>query len=138
LLWYWAKKIGALKDKKIIWSSELNKHDTAIIALSVDGVNYRSWEKKHPSLNKDPDFYDHKHNSCGFKYEIGGKESERGRMNYCTVLANPSQIVKVLVASSVIHSSSSTDTPPRPVENERQSSSKQKAAPTWPAKTGTR
>jgi hypothetical protein len=70
-LWYWPTKIGALKDKKIVWSSDLNSYDTAIIALSVDGVNYRSWEKKHPTLNKDPSFYDHKHNSCGFKYEIG-------------------------------------------------------------------
>jgi hypothetical protein len=59
-LWYWPTKIGTLKDKKIVWSSDLNSYNTAIIALSVDGVNYQSWEKKHPTLNKDPSFYDHK------------------------------------------------------------------------------
>ena len=69
-LWYWPKKIRALKKKKIVWSSDLQSNDTATIALTVDGVNYRAWEKKHPTLNKDPAFYDHKHHSCGYKYEI--------------------------------------------------------------------
>jgi len=69
-LWHWPKKIGALKYKKIVWSPDLQSHETAIIAFSVDGVNFRSWEKKHPTFNKDTSFYDHKHNSCGYKYEI--------------------------------------------------------------------
>jgi hypothetical protein len=70
-LWYWPTKIGALKDKKIVWSCDLDSNATAIIALSVDGVNYRTWEKKHPTFNKDSGFFDHKHNSCGLKYELG-------------------------------------------------------------------
>jgi hypothetical protein len=70
-LWYWPTKIGALKATKIVWSQDLDSHNTEIIAISVDGVNYSAWEKKHPTLNKDPAFYDHKHNSCGYKYEIG-------------------------------------------------------------------
>lgn len=70
-LWYWPKKIRALKAEKIKWHKDLDSHYTAIMAITVDGVNYRAWEKKHPTLNKDPKFYDHKHNSCGFKYEIG-------------------------------------------------------------------
>ena len=69
-LWYWPKKIHALKEKKIVWPADLDNHYTEILAISVDGVNFRSWEKKHPTLNKDPEFFDHKHNSCGFKYEI--------------------------------------------------------------------
>lgn len=69
--WYWPTKIGALKGKKIVWSLDLNRNATAIIALSVDGVNYRTWEKNHPTFNKDSGFFDHKHNSCGLKYEIG-------------------------------------------------------------------
>jgi hypothetical protein len=56
---------------KIVWSPDLDSHDTEIIAISVDGMNYLALEKKHPTLNKDPAFYDHKHNSCGYKYEIG-------------------------------------------------------------------
>jgi hypothetical protein len=70
-LWHWPRKIGALKGLKIVWSPDLDSHDTEIIAISVDGVNYSAWEKKHLTLNKDPAFYDHKDNSCGYKYEIG-------------------------------------------------------------------
>lgn len=69
-LWYWVKKIAALKVQKIVWNSALSRHDTEIIGLTVDGVNFRAWEKKHPTLNKDPAYYDHKHHTCGFKYEI--------------------------------------------------------------------
>ncbi len=65
-LWYWPKKIRALKGIKIIWSPDLDSNDTKIIALTVDGVNCAAWEKKHPTLNKDPACYDHKHNSCGW------------------------------------------------------------------------
>jgi hypothetical protein len=71
-LWFWPKKIGALKKIKIVWSEDLNSQQgSAIIAISVDGVNYRSWEQQTETLNRDPKFFDHKHNSCGFKYEIG-------------------------------------------------------------------
>jgi hypothetical protein len=59
-LWYWPKKIRALKGIKIIWSPDLDSNDTKIIALTVDGVNCAAWEKKHPTLNKDPACYDHK------------------------------------------------------------------------------
>jgi hypothetical protein len=33
-------------------------------------VNFAAWEVKHPTLNKDPSHFDHKHNCCGFKYEV--------------------------------------------------------------------
>ena len=69
-LWYWKRKIAALIKKVVVWSPELDSDETEIMAISVDCVNFRAWEKKHPTLNKDPKFYDHKHNSCGFKYEI--------------------------------------------------------------------
>ena len=69
-LWYWPKKIAALKESKIIWHSRLNDGNTAHMAVSVDGVNHAAWEKKHPTLNKDPAYYDHKHHCCGYKYEI--------------------------------------------------------------------
>ena len=69
-LWCWSKTIAALKEKKIVCSSDLYSNDTAIILLTVDCMNFSSWEKKHPTLNKDPRFFYHKHNSCGYKYEI--------------------------------------------------------------------
>ena len=55
-LWYWPKKIHTLKAKKIVWPADLDNHYTEILAISVDGVNFCSWEKKHPTLNKDPEF----------------------------------------------------------------------------------
>ena len=70
-LWYWPKKIAAMKKEKIVWRSPLNQDDTAQIPISVDGVNFAAWEVKHPTLNKDSSHFDHKHNCCGFKYEIG-------------------------------------------------------------------
>jgi hypothetical protein len=32
-----------------------------------------AWEKKHATLNKDPAYYNHKHNRCGYRYEIALK-----------------------------------------------------------------
>jgi hypothetical protein len=69
-LWYWPKKIAALKESKILFNEHIFQDDTAHLALSVDGVNFVAWEKKHATLNNDPAYYDHKHNCCGYKYEI--------------------------------------------------------------------
>ena len=44
-LWYWPKKIAALKKKVIVWPKSLKDQKTAIISLSVDGINFKSWEK---------------------------------------------------------------------------------------------
>ncbi len=60
-LWYWSAKIAALQGIKIVWSPDLDAPYTVIMALSIDGINFATWEKKHPTLNKDHDFYDHKH-----------------------------------------------------------------------------
>ena len=69
-LWCWPTKIAAMKKEKIVWHSQFDQGDTAQIPISVDGVNFAAWEVKHPTLNKDPSHFDHKHNCCGFKYEI--------------------------------------------------------------------
>ena len=68
-LWYWPKKIHALKAKKIVWSADLDNHCTEILAISVDGVNFCSWEKKHQHSTRTQSFCEH--NSCEFKHEIG-------------------------------------------------------------------
>ena len=47
-LWHWPKKIAALKSFKIVWRERLMDGRTAHLAVSVDGVNQSSWEKKHP------------------------------------------------------------------------------------------
>jgi len=69
-LWRWPKKIAVLKSLKIVWRDRLNDGSTAHLALSVDGVNQASFEKKHPRYNKNQPYYDHKSNGCGFKHEI--------------------------------------------------------------------
>jgi hypothetical protein len=69
-LWRWIKKIQALKAKKIRWDSRLNDPNTEIFILSVDGTDFRIWEKKHPTRNIDKKFFSKKFNHCAVKYEI--------------------------------------------------------------------
>ncbi len=70
-LWGLPTKIAAMKKEKIVWCSQLDQGNSAQIPISVDGMNFAAWEEKHPTLNKDSAHFDHKHNCCGFKYEIG-------------------------------------------------------------------
>ena len=69
-LWHWPKKIAALKELKLVWPKELQSSESAIMATTTDAVNFAAWEKKHPTFNINRPYYDEKHNSCGFKYEI--------------------------------------------------------------------
>jgi hypothetical protein len=69
-LWYWPKKIQALKGLKIGWASGSESDDEIIIGLSVDGVDFRCWEKKHPRYNQDPKMCSVKFKKAAFKYEI--------------------------------------------------------------------
>jgi hypothetical protein len=69
-LWYWPKKIQALKGLKIGWAPGSESDDGIIIGLSVDGVDFRCWEKKHPRYNQDPKMCSIKFKKAAFKYEI--------------------------------------------------------------------
>jgi hypothetical protein len=69
-LWYWLKKIQALKGLKIGWASGSESNDEIIIGLSVDGVDFRCWEKKHPRYNQDTKMCSVKFKKAAFKYEI--------------------------------------------------------------------
>jgi hypothetical protein len=69
-LWYWPKKVQALKGLKIGWASGSESDDEIIIGLSVDGVDFRCWEKKHPRYNQDPKMCSVKFKKAAFKYEI--------------------------------------------------------------------
>ena len=70
-LWDWIARIVALKDKKIKWSGNLDAENTATFILSVDGVDFQVWEKKHPQVNKDPAQCSKKFNKAALKYELG-------------------------------------------------------------------
>ena len=70
-LWKWIMKIAALKEKKIKWDGRLDDIDTEVFILSVDGIDFRIWEKKHLTLPRDDKLCSHKFNSAAAKYEIG-------------------------------------------------------------------
>jgi hypothetical protein len=70
-LWSWIKKIAALKAKKIVWDESLNDPDTQIFIISVDGTDFRMWERKHPTMNLNRKDCSKKFNHGAVKYEIG-------------------------------------------------------------------
>lgn len=70
-LWYWVRAIGKLRSQVIIWPAEDYNHPGRYICLTVDGVDFRTYEKSSDDYNVDPKTYTHKHNHGGVKYEIG-------------------------------------------------------------------
>jgi hypothetical protein len=70
-LWQWIRMIAGLKQIKIIWPEEqYNNPRSQIFIISVDGTDFRVWEKKHPFFPYDKGEYSHKYNHGGLKYEI--------------------------------------------------------------------
>ena len=69
-LWKWISRIALLKDKKIKWDQSLDSADTEIFTVSADGIDFRTWEKKHPLYNLDRKACSHKFKSCAAKYLI--------------------------------------------------------------------
>ena len=69
-LWKWIKKIQAMKAKKIIWDHSLDSPETEIFVISVDGVDCRIWEKKHPTKPRDTALCSKKFNHGAVKYEL--------------------------------------------------------------------
>jgi hypothetical protein len=70
-LWRWIKKIQALKAKKIVWDDSLNDQNTEIFCVSVDGTDFRIWEKKHPTMPVDTGMCSVKFKHGAVKYELG-------------------------------------------------------------------
>lgn len=66
-IWYYLKKIQALKEEKIVWPEGQN---LPYFLLSVDGVHCKCFERPTPSLNKDKKYYSHKSNSPALSYEV--------------------------------------------------------------------
>lgn len=70
-IWRWVAKIRGLKASKIVWPERLDSPDTEIFVISVDGKDFKIWEKKHPFFNQDRKMCSHKFRRAGFRYEIG-------------------------------------------------------------------
>ena len=65
-LWRWIEKIQAMKTIKITWPDF-----SEIFCLTVDGVDFKTWEPKHPIHHRDKGAYSPKFNHGGVKYELG-------------------------------------------------------------------
>ena len=70
-LWKWIGQIEALKEKAIKWTKNLDDKNTAVFAISVDGIDFKVWEKKHPVLPRDRGQFSKKHSHGAVKYELG-------------------------------------------------------------------
>ncbi len=69
-LWSWIKRIAALKEKKIKWNRQCREECKEIFAVTVDGVDFKTWEPKHPTLPMDKKYFSKKFNKSGLRYEI--------------------------------------------------------------------
>ena len=69
-VWYYVKKIQALKKDKIVFPDVADFGDDIWI-LSVDCTDCPIEEISHPTLSQDPDLYSFKINGAGLRYELG-------------------------------------------------------------------
>ena len=70
-LWQWVNVIAKLKELKIVWpEEEYNNPNGQVYIVSVDGVDFKVWEKQHPEFPYDKGQYSHKINHGALKYEI--------------------------------------------------------------------
>jgi len=71
-IWKWVDRLAALSELVIFWHhKDLDSVNTAKRILSVDGVDFRTWEQNHERYNMDRTDCSHKHNHGAAKYELG-------------------------------------------------------------------
>jgi hypothetical protein len=64
--WHWIGRIAAMKAKKIVWNSS----SAEIFLVTIDGTDFRIWERKHPTLPRDNGQCSRKFNHGAVKYQI--------------------------------------------------------------------
>ena len=64
-LWSWIKKIQGLKATKIVWPDHFNSPASEVFVVSVDGVDFKTWKKKHAIYHRDKGTYSSKFNHGG-------------------------------------------------------------------------
>jgi hypothetical protein len=69
-LWIWIERVAALRAKKIVWIRELDDPNAECFVVTIDGTDFKTWEKKHPTLNMDTGQYTKKHAHGGLKYQV--------------------------------------------------------------------
>lgn len=70
VLWEWIGKIAILITFKVRWDPHLDDPLKQIFIITVDGVDFRIWETKHPLYNIDTGMCSEKFNASAVKYEI--------------------------------------------------------------------
>ena len=68
IVWFYLKKIHALKDQKIVWPDTFGDD---VWALTVDGTHFWIKEPQHPEFSYNPQTFSHKFAKAGLNYEIG-------------------------------------------------------------------
>ena len=69
-LWCWIEKIALLINTKVAWDNSYNNPTTAKCIMTVDGTNFRTWEKKHPTLPLNPAYCSHQYKHGALLYAI--------------------------------------------------------------------
>ena len=69
-LWTWIQRVADLKEQKIKWDDSLDDPAGEIFVVSADGVDFRTWEKKHDKFNIDQKACSHKWKHCAAKYLV--------------------------------------------------------------------
>jgi hypothetical protein len=71
-LWIWIGRIAALEKKVIFWPKALDRDNTEVLAISVDGTDKKDWERKHQTekLPYDRKNFSKKHQHGALKYQV--------------------------------------------------------------------
>ena len=67
LVWYFLKKIQALKADVIVWPDDWGDD---IWIVTVDGTHCWIKEPTHPDWSQDKSYFSHKYNKAGLNYEL--------------------------------------------------------------------
>ena len=67
-IWYYLRKVQALKLIKIVWPADDFGEDTWVV--TVDGTHCLTCEPHHPVYSQDKKFYSHKFGKAGLNYEL--------------------------------------------------------------------
>ena len=69
-LWLWIGRISALKAKKIVWHKKIDDSKGPKIILSVDGVDFKTWEPSTGQFNRDPSWCSGKMKASACRCEL--------------------------------------------------------------------
>ena len=67
-VWYYVKKIQALKESRIVWPHDFGP---SIWVITVDGIHCWVNEPTHAIWSQDRRYFSHKYNHAGLSYELG-------------------------------------------------------------------